>query len=328
MIKIGIPRGMNYFDFFPLWNEFFTQLGAEVITSKKTNKDILNMGVLNSIDDACLPVKIFHGHVYSLKDDVDYLFIPRIISVQKSEYECPKILGLPAMVKNTVPDLPEIIDIEINLRKSKMYLLKEVYRAGSKVTNNYIKIQNAYIRSQQKYNEYKVLLNNGLNPNSIIEKNSNKKLEYKNKNLNVLLIGHHYNLYDDYINMDIFTKLNNMDVNIITPNMVQEKEIEFYISKIPKRMFWTSGKKIVGASMYMINERNIDGIIFVSSFGCGLDSILIDMVERESKIKNIPFNLITLDEHSGEAGVNTRIEAFIDMIKWRINDEDYFSTYG
>lgn len=328
MIKIGIPRGMNYFDFFPLWKEFFEELGAEVIVSKRTNKDILNMGVLNSVDDACLPVKIFHGHTYSIKDAVDYIFIPRIISTHKKEYECPKILGLPAMVKNTIPDLPKIIDIEINFRKNKFFLAKEIYKAANKITKDPIKIKSAYIKAQNKFEKYKQLLYVGIHPEDVMKEYNYRITKSNNKNLNILLIGHNYNLYDNYVNMDLFTKLQDMGVNIITPNMINKKNIEHCISEIPKRMFWTSGKKIIGSSLFMIREKNIDGIIFISSFGCGLDSILIDMVQREAKKSEVPFNLITLDEHSGEAGVNTRIEAFIDMIKWRQKDEDYFSTYG
>ncbi|MBS4540161.1 hypothetical protein GOQ27_16905 [Clostridium sp. D2Q-11] len=334
MIKIGIPRGMNYYDFFPIWYEFFNELGAEVVVSQKTNKDILNMGVLNCVDDACLPVKVFHGHACNIKDKVDYMFIPRLISLSKREFECPKILGLPAMVKNTIPNMPEIIDVEINFRKNKIHLSREIYQAAEKITKNPIKIQQAYRKAKDEYRKYEQLLNKGAHCELAISnyKNQftsfNKNHKNDKNNLNIILLGHQYNIYDDYINMNIFKKLNKRGINILTPNMVDGKQINNYISHLPKRMFWTSGKKIVGATSFLINQRKVDGIIFISSFGCGLDSILIDIVEREAKSFKVPFNLITLDEHSGEAGINTRIEAFIDMLEWRMKDEDHFPTYG
>lgn len=333
MIKIGIPRGMNYYDFFPIWYEFFTELGAEVIVSKKTNKEILNMGVLNCVDDACLPVKVFHGHTYSIKDEVDYIFIPRIISLSKGEFECPKILGLPAMVRNTIPNLPDIIDVEINFRKNKMYLSKEIYKSAEKITKNPLKIQKAFNKASKEYTKYKELLSKGLCSSKAVKSyrsNTSNMYELNNQNnhLSILLLGHPYNIYDDYINMNLINKLKNRRVNVLNPNMIEDKYIDSYASKLPKKMFWTAGKKIVGSTSYVINERKIDGIIFISSFGCGLDSILLDMVEREAKANKIPFSLITIDEHSGEAGINTRIEAFIDMLEWRLKDEDYFSTYG
>jgi len=65
--------------------------------SDDTNKEILDWGVKHCSNETCLPVKVFHGHAYSLKDKVDYIFIPRYTSVDKNEYTCPKFCGLPDM---------------------------------------------------------------------------------------------------------------------------------------------------------------------------------------------------------------------------------------
>ena len=81
MIKIGYPRGLLYYDYYPFWESFFNNLDIEVISSKKTNKEILNCGIENCVDEACLPVKIFHGHVSSLRDSVDYMFIPKYLHI-------------------------------------------------------------------------------------------------------------------------------------------------------------------------------------------------------------------------------------------------------
>ena len=61
-MKIGIPKGLLYYKYYPFIETFFTELGAEIILSPDTNKDILNEGVKNCVDDACVPIKIFHGH--------------------------------------------------------------------------------------------------------------------------------------------------------------------------------------------------------------------------------------------------------------------------
>ncbi len=75
--------------------------------------------------------------------------------------------------------------------------------------------------------------------------------------------------------------------------------------------FGLKGKKIVGSTFSLIDRKAIDGIIYISAFGCGLDSVLLELVERKAKDNNLPFTLITIDEQTGgEAGVNTRLEAF------------------
>ncbi|MCG8532537.1 MAG: acyl-CoA dehydratase activase-related protein, partial [Desulfovibrionales bacterium] len=94
MVKtVGIPRCLFYYNYFPGWNEFFHGFGAKVILSPPTNKKILDLGVQQAVDEVCLPVKLFFGHVEILKKKVDYLFVPRIMSVTPKEWICPKFLG-------------------------------------------------------------------------------------------------------------------------------------------------------------------------------------------------------------------------------------------
>ncbi len=329
--KVGIPQGLLFYDYYPLWKEFLNELGAEIVLSNKTNKSILDQGVSNCVDEACLPVKVFHGHVNELKDKVDYLFIPKFVSVYKKEFVCPKFLGLPEMVKNTIKDLPPIIDIEIDLRKSKYNVIKAVIKAGKYFNPNLFKISSAYKKALRYYEEYLKLLNQGIIPieaikmyNSTLKKNSSKQ----EKSLNIMVLGHSYNIYDEYTSMNLIKKLEQRKINVITPEMIDSNKARYYSSKLPKRMFWSFGRKIIGSAFTIIEEQKIDGIIFVSSFGCGIDSILIDIVQRKAKEKSIPFTLLTIDEHTGEAGVNTRIEAFTDMIKWREKNEDNIPTLG
>ncbi len=56
-----------------------------------------------------------------------------------------------------------------------------------------------------------------------------------------------------------------------------------------------------------------------------MDSLIIRrLIERQ-----IPYLNVILDEHSGKAGLFTRLEAFVDIIRWRSdNHQDYISSYG
>ena len=83
-MKVGIPKGLMYCKYHPFLVTFFSELGAEIIVSEDTNKDILDAGVKYCVDDACLPVKVFHGHVDSIKDKCDLLIIPRIMQYGKT----------------------------------------------------------------------------------------------------------------------------------------------------------------------------------------------------------------------------------------------------
>ncbi len=324
LIKIAIPRALLYYEFYPLWNTFFIELGAETILSPKTTKDILAESVKYAVNDACLPVKLFHGHASYLKDKADYIFIPRLKSVAKKEYICPKISGLPEMVRFSVPDLPKIIDTEVNLRKSKRNLNKAFFEAGSFVTEDKHLIKRAARKALDSHKTYVAALRKGRLPAELLENTKPPKVE--NADLSVALLGHSYNLYDEYSNINIMKKLAEHNAEVLTPEAIEETLIDLYSLKIGKRMFWTLGKRQLGA-LFQFLENKVDGIIYVMAFGCGIDSFIADLAERYAKRNKIPFYLMILDEHSGEAGVNTRIEAFVDMIRWKKKDEAYCSAF-
>ncbi len=328
-VKVGIPRGLWFYDYYPLWKTFYEQLGAEVIVSNPTNKQILDQGVKNTVDEACLPVKVFHGHVIDLKDKVDYIFIPKMMSVYEREYICPKFCGLPEMIFHSIKDLPKLIDVEINFNKSRKDLEKTVYKFGTYITNDKDKIKNAYNEALKSYENYKKKIKTGYLPidGKFMDYRKNKINDGDKKNIAV--VGHTYNIYDSYGSMNLLNKLKKNQVDIVTPEMLDFNVINKYADELEKKMFWSFGRKLLGASMHFAETKDIDGVIYVSSFGCGIDSIIQDLFERKSRREGkIPFLLLTIDEHTGEAGVNTRIEAFLDMIDWRKRNEGNISAHG
>ena len=345
--KVGIPRALFYYQYYPLWKSFLEELGAEIIVSDFTTKDILDAGVKSCVDEACLPVKLFHGHVLNLKDKVDYLFIPRFTSISKNEYICPKFGGLPDMVRHTLKDLPQIIDVEVNLRKHKGNSLKVALEVGSYFCDRKAQIKDAYAKAVRQYRNFRKyaktniltsdLFENWLTKTSKSLSDSKKysrsrsesyEQEPSNK-LNIAVLGHVYNLYDDFINMDMVFKLMSKNVNVITIDMMDNREISEKTQVLNKRMFWNFGRKAYGSAMQLVDTKSIDGVIYIMSFGCGVDSFVSDLIERSiRKGGDIPYIVLTIDEHSGEAGMDTRLEAFIDMIRWRNKNEIDISTYG
>lgn len=138
-----------------------------------------------------------------------------------------------------------------------------------------------------------------------------------------------YNVYDNFVNMDLFQKLSSSGINVITAENISAKITDAYAEKLPKKLFWTFARKLIGATHYLTTRKDIDGVIYVMSFGCGIDSFVADLCERHLRQNSkIPFFLMMIDEHSGENGFETRLEAFLDMIKWRKKDDSNLSTHG
>ncbi|WZL74139.1 acyl-CoA dehydratase activase-related protein [Clostridiaceae bacterium 35-E11] len=320
-IKVGIPRALLFYEYAPLWINFLEGLGVDVIISEKTNKQILGEGIRNTVDEACVPVKLFHGHVLDIKDKVDYLFIPRIKSLYKGEYICPKFSGLPEMIQHTIKDLPPIINTEINFFESDKHIKKTVYAVGSYFSKDKKQIIDAYKKAYAAYKKHKEQVQD---PNNVINRYS--KFSHKKR---IMLMGHPYNLYDPYMNMDLLDKLKALEIEVITPESLDHNNIDCYAKQFEGQLYWTFARKLIGTTLYLLDKKNVDGIIYISCFGCGVDSVVADIVEKWVRRKsNIPFMLLTLDEHHADGGMNTRIEAFVDMAKWRGKSENNISAHG
>lgn len=333
-VKVGIPRALLYYSYFPMWKAFFEGLGAEVVVSGKTTKRILDNGVKEAVDEICLPVKVFYGHVIELCDQVDYIFVPRLVSVEKKAFICPKFLGLPDMIRHNIKNLPKLIDITVNLSKKSANIYKAIYEAGKIFTSNPAKIWLAYKKGMKQLNNFITLTEAGYMPDEAIEEMA-RGLVAQNYappaagDLKIALIGHGYNIYDRYVSMNLIAKLINLGVQVLTADNIPHDEVEDKASLLPKRLFWTMGRKMVGASFHFMQREDIDGIIHVAAFGCGPDSFTGELIERKIKRnKSKPFLNLTIDEHTGEAGIVTRLEAFVDMIRWRKSNESNLSAHG
>ncbi|MFA9424033.1 MAG: acyl-CoA dehydratase activase-related protein [Sedimentibacter sp.] len=306
-MKVGIPKGLLYDKYHPFLITFFSELGAEIITSVNTNKDILDEGVKYCVDEACLPIKIFHGHVASIKDKCDIIVIPRIMQLRKNEFVCPKFCGLPEMILNCIENMPPTISEPIYATNKKS-LYKWAKAAGRNITINNFKIKRAFIKAYEEQSKYKM---------GILDE------EY---NLKVALIGHPYNIYDNFTNMNLVKKLNNLGIGVETMEFTDDLIIGLEIKELYKKPFWTYLRENYGFAMNVVKEKKVDGIIYISSFNCGTDSIIIELIKNN--VGNFPFLTLKIDEHTGEAGINTRIEAFADMLERKVLNESNIPTHG
>lgn len=332
--RIGVPRALLYYKYYPFWKTFLEGLGCEVVTSSLTTQKILQDGVRHTVDEVCLPVKVFCGHVLGLVEvGVDYLFIPRIESVEKGHFVCTKFLGLPDIVRSGINDIPPILSPNIDL--NRRFLYQSMFSAGWKLTKDPTKIHSSILRAKRTQRDFEQHLALARTPEEILElmdkdipPGEHAKISRTEPRLDALchvgkarggldvaFIGHPYNVYDSFINLGIIKKLERMGVNVLTQEMAPYQESLATASRISGDLYWTYGKELLGASLFFLKE-GIDGIIFIISFPCGPDSLTVEYVTRLIRDK-IPTLSLVIDEHQAEAGVTTRLESFVDLVKMR-----------
>ncbi len=322
-VKIGIPRALAYYAYYPLWKTFFEELGMEVVTSRLTTKGILDCGIRETVTDACVPIKLFHGHVLDIKDRVDYLFIPRLVSVNKEAMVtfCPKFLGLPDMIKSSLSGLPPLIDVRVDLKQGKCALLRVCYQIGKQLDKAIWPILRAYRKALRIHRCYLDLLAGQKTPVealALIDGEKPQPIDEAKTDLKFAILGFPYTVYDRFVNVDLVEKLRQLGVQVLTTEMIPPGDLLRQAAKLPKNLFWTFSNQVIRAALYYLDHTPVDGIIHITAFGCGPDAMADKIIELEAKQRGkVPFLSITIDEHTGEAGLLTRLEAFVDMLRLR-----------
>jgi predicted nucleotide-binding protein (sugar kinase/HSP70/actin superfamily) len=66
-------------------------------------------------------------------------------------------------------------------------------------------------------------------------------------------------------------------------------------------------------------QQGFDGVIQLAPFACIPEIVAKSILPRVSRELNIPVLTLFLDEQTGEGGIRTRVEAFVDLLIQRRN---------
>lgn len=299
--SIGIPRALLYYRYAVLWDVFFHELGFEVKTSGVTTRKILEEGEALAIDEACLSGKIFLGHVNALIGKCDYILVPRIAGFGLRRNMCTKFEALYDLTVNTFRGsnqkfLGYNVDYEKGIDEQKAFT-----ELGVSLGFSGKEARKAYKRAAKAQNE------------DFQKKARMQEERYKSEKLKILLAGHSYVIEDEYIGKPVTDILKNLGTEVIRADLENRKAALEQGAAFSPTLKWEVNREIAGS--IRMNQKKVDGIILVSAFPCGPDSMANEMIQR--KITGIPVLNLILDGQSGIAGVETRLESFVDIIRFK-----------
>ncbi len=303
-ICIGIPRGLSFYrDFLP-WRAFLERLGAKVIVSPPTTRATLEAGIAYTVPEACLPLKVFCGHVRALVGHCDALLVPSFVRFSPTSTNCAKLIGLPDLLRATMDDLPPLIAPTLDLSQGGRGLWPVALQVASWFTRSPLLIREAALEAWRVHIETQAGLRSGrLTPAGFFQTPAPSPAPADpGASESVAVVGHPYVLFDPFVSQDLLRRLARLHLAVVTPER---------LAPPPGDGYWTFEHEFVGGAHAATRARGI------SAFGCGPDGAMVDPVREAARSANVPLLMLTLDEHSGEAGLVTRLEAFVDMIRWR-----------
>lgn len=313
---LGIPRGAIYYDYISFIRTLFKDTDITLKEGPENNENILERGSAATVDEACLPIKLLTGQCEYLKERCDRVLILKVMKDINGRWLCPKILGQTQLITLGIDNEKLLItdSIFLNNKKASYKNLWKMFKSlgidKDKFKTNFLKAYNEL--EDQNFGNGKMHVETAWEfvpetpkPGEIILPNTRK----------ILLSGHYYNVYDKFSNNDIVRRLDELAIDTITEKDVEHKDQEAAIKRIElmKVPYWESVVRTLGTAVHLQDE--IDGIIYLSSFSCGLDAIVTELIKKH--VKDIPVMILKIDGHKGMAGYLTRIEAFADLLEKR-----------
>jgi len=316
-MRIGIPRALLYYYYYPFWKTLFEELGCEVVLSDETNGGIISEGSKLTVSEICVPIKLFNGHVLNLdKKNVDYILIPQFHKVKK-EWYCPKFLGVPEIVEYSLTNLTTpIIVLDYVTGTDMIDSLKVHLPLTDKLGVTKKQLKSALGKARASQEQFRSLCKQEHTIPEVYDYMFAKKefVQRKPGEIKIAVMGYVNNVYDNFVSMNTIEKLREMGADVVTFDMLDEELVKRNQKEI-KQPFWIFTRKIYNASKHLISRGDIDGMIHLTAFGCGPDSVIGKMMEIDCEEKGVPFMTVRVDEHTGDNHVMTRLEAFTDMIK-------------
>ena len=304
--SVGIPRALMIYDYVPLLTGFLNALGAKVVFSSKTNNQIIGQAVELSYTDSCFPVKLLHGHAASL-ENVDYILAPCVIRMglkegdENQKYACPLVQASPFIIREA-----------LGIGKRLLIPIFDFSRGDGDVVKNLadVAVKMGFSRKQGKE-----AASAGIQAQrdfEVAQVELGKKLItqlHHSGRLGVVIFARSYMSQDSGANLGIAEKLAQLGVVPIPLDLMQLESVD--VNEYSDRPYWFNESKHIAGAALTVADPQLYGLV-LTNFGCGPNSFVLNIVEDIMGGK--PLGQLEIDEHAAEAGIVTRLEAFVDTI--------------
>lgn len=308
---VGINKSFLANTYYPLYYHFFSRLGLRVLVSELSEQE----GIDRQRAPFCYPAEISHGFLFNLlKKNPDYLFLPHIKGIyvesgDRKSITCPLSQGEPYYISSAFKDL----EIFRSLKEGGRIMTPVIDFSGG-----YEAAEDAFLSMAGKLGCRKNVARRAFSEAIKIQKTIQEEkkeaglhflheLEKDPDRSAVVVFGRSYNAFVPEANMGIPHKLASRGVPVIPFDFFPLEE-----EAIHDTMYWSTGQSILKGTTFVERHPQLFGC-FITNFSCGPDSFLVGYFRHIMGKK--PFLILELDSHVADAGLETRIEAFIDIIK-------------
>ncbi|MDR1324656.1 MAG: acyl-CoA dehydratase activase [Treponema sp.] len=299
---VGIPRAFSVHTLYPLYAWFFHELGIKTFLST----EVAHAGIARVESAYCFPAEIAHGAVQDCLDKgADYVLLPHFRDMPSYEEDvhanfCPITQSFPYYIEKAFPDvdkkhfLPLVVSFKFGEAKALELFTQTTAQLGIDEAETKRAFEKALAKQQAYFAAAKKLGEDAMAD------------ARKAKRPVIAVLGRPYNAFTAEANMGIPRKFTTRGYSIIPFDILPFTEEEIF-----PNMYWYYGQQDVKSAALLKKEDNIY-VTYITNFSCAPDSFILHYLKWFMGQK--PFLVLELDSHSADAGIDTRVEAFLDII--------------
>ena len=302
-LRIGLNRSLLLHTLFPLYYTFFSSLGLEVVIPKEKDPSAVDRGGASF----CYPVELAHGYLANLlKQPLDYLFLPQVRGMHVENgapysVVCPLAQGEPYYLKaafrelTEIPLLSPVLDFSNGFMGAKAKFLELGKELGFDSKKSLRAFHRAVATQKACAKKLAKMGHEALDG-----------LERHPEATGIVVFGRPYNAFTASANLGIPRKFASRG------HLVLPLDALSFSEELPEEsMYWSMGQMIMKAAKYVQRHPQLFAV-YITNFSCGPDSFLLNSFREIMGGK--PSLTLELDGHTADAGVDTRVEAFLDIV--------------
>ncbi|MCR5784745.1 MAG: 2-hydroxyacyl-CoA dehydratase [Eubacterium sp.] len=312
---VGIPRVLNFYENYPFWFTFFTELKFRVVLSPAGGRKIYEMGIESIPSESeCYPAKLAHGHIaWLINKDVDFIFYPSVPYERKefadsdNHYNCPIVTSYSENIKNNVDEITSgkvrFLNPFLSFESEEIISDKLVEVFGKEFGISSSEVEEAVKAAwKEQANERKDIQEKGREVLKYLEETGRK---------GIVLAGRPYHL-DPEINHGIPELITSYGIAVLTEDSVSNLgEIERPMIVLDQ---WMYHSRLYAAANFVKNTENLD-LIQLNSFGCGLDAVTTDAVNDILRKSGKIYTCLKIDEVNNLGAAKIRIRSLLAAIR-------------
>ena len=301
--RLGLLRASLNLEFLPFWAAFLRELGYAPVIAGPTTPSLLCENMAGLPAEVCLPIKVAASQARALLGSgVERIFVPALLECpsrgeEEASHTCFYTQQLPDMLRVVFPD--RIVPAQFALRDGILGLVEPVLSLAEALDRPLDAVRRAFVRARAAQAGF-------------VEARS--RLGYAalaaSFDRAAVVLGRPYNTHDSFLNLGLARHLERLGLPAIPWDLLplQEVRLDPRWRTIP----WHYNREQLRAMELVRRDPRLFPIL-ISSYGCGPDGFTVKHVEE--MLAGSARLLLEFDEHRGEAGLVTRLEAFADEIE-------------